>query len=84
LWQGFFWEAKAPGKRPSPAQIEWMDKRRQSGIEAVWLNEFQTRDRLSPAIEPRDSPVFVTWFSEYFTAKVFAPMPPGLPGATGA
>jgi hypothetical protein len=31
-WAGFFWEAKAPGKRPSPVQLEWMARRRQVGI----------------------------------------------------
>jgi hypothetical protein len=65
-WQGFFWEAKAPGKRPTAAQLEWLDRRRRVGLEATWFNQFQDRDRPSPACEPRDSHVFETWFSEYF------------------
>jgi hypothetical protein len=66
-WQAFFWEAKAPGKRPSPAQLEWLDRRRQVGIEVAWFNEFQARDRRSPVCEPRDSHVFEVWFLGYFT-----------------
>jgi hypothetical protein len=53
LWQGFFWEAKAPGKRPSPAQLAWLDRHRQVGLEAAWFNQFQAGDRPSPACEPR-------------------------------
>jgi hypothetical protein len=68
-WEAFFWEAKAPGKRPSPAQLEWLARRRQGGLEATWFNQFQAQDRPSPAVEPRDSHVFDTWFSRYFTAK---------------
>jgi hypothetical protein len=69
LWQAFYWEAKAPGKRPSPAQLEWMTRRRQAGIEAWWFDQYQpeARDRPSPACEPRESHVFMTWFSGYFT-----------------
>jgi hypothetical protein len=65
-WQGFYWEAKAPGKRPSPAQLAWLDKRRQAGFEAAWFNQFAARDRPPPACAPRDTPVFETWFLEYF------------------
>jgi hypothetical protein len=68
-WQGFFWEAKAPGRRPTDAQLAWIDRRRQVGLEATWFNQFQAHDRPSPACEPRDSHVFETWFSQYFTAK---------------
>jgi hypothetical protein len=65
-WAGFFWEAKAPGKRPNPAQLEWLDGRRHVGIEAWWFNQFQAADRPSPACEPRHSHVFETWFLGYF------------------
>jgi hypothetical protein len=65
-WQGFFWECKAPNKRPTDAQLEWLAKRRQCGFEAVWFNAFAAGDRPSPVCEPRESPVFETWFSRYF------------------
>jgi len=65
-WAGFFWEAKAPGKRPSPAQLAWLARRRQVGFEATWFNQFQAADRPPPACEPRDSPVFEIWFLNYF------------------
>jgi hypothetical protein len=65
-WQAFAWEAKAPGKRPTDAQSEWMSRRRQVGLEATWFNQFQAADRPSPACEPRDSHVFEVWFLEYF------------------
>jgi hypothetical protein len=68
-WQAFFWEAKAPGKRPTAAQLAWLDRRRQVGIESAWFNQFQARDRPSPACESCESHVFETWFSQYFTAK---------------
>jgi hypothetical protein len=65
-WQAFFWEAKAPGKRPTDAQLAWIDRRRQVGLEAAWFNQFEVRDRPSPACEPRESQVFEVWFSGYF------------------
>jgi hypothetical protein len=68
-WVGFFWECKAPGKKPSAAQLAWLDKRRQVGLETAWFHEFEGRDRQSPACEPRDSHVFLEWFCEYFTTK---------------
>jgi hypothetical protein len=67
-WEGFFWECKAPGKRPSPAQLAWLDKRRQCGFEAAWFNQFAAADRPSPACEPRESHVFETWFCNYFSS----------------
>ena len=36
------------------------------GLEAVWFNQFEARERPSPECEPRDSPVFQTWFLGYF------------------
>jgi hypothetical protein len=66
LWQGFFWEAKAPNRRPTDAQLVWLEKRRQVGVEAAWFNQFEVRDRPSPACEPRESQVFEVWFSGYF------------------
>jgi hypothetical protein len=66
-WQAFCWEAKAPGKRPTPAQVAWIDKRRQVGIESAWFDQFAARDRPAEACEPRDSHVFETWFLGYFT-----------------
>jgi hypothetical protein len=67
LWQGFFWECKAPSRRPTEAQLVWLDRRRQVGLEATWFNQFQLRDRPSPAVEPRESNVFEVWFLNYFT-----------------
>jgi hypothetical protein len=66
-WQGFFWEAKGPSRRPTEAQLAWIDKRRQVGLEATWFNQFAAHDRRSPACEPRDSHVFEVWFLGYFT-----------------
>jgi hypothetical protein len=68
-WQGFFWEAKAPGKRPTDAQLAWLEKRRQVGLEATWFNQFQLHDRPAEACEPRHSPVFEVWFSGYFNRR---------------
>jgi hypothetical protein len=62
----FFWEAKAPGKRPSSVQLEWLEKRRQCGYEAAWFNQFTAADRPAEACEPRESHVFEVWFSQYF------------------
>jgi len=69
-WAGFFWECKAPGRRPTEAQLAWLDRRRQVGLEAAWFNQFQAWDRPAPACEPRDSHVFEVWFSGYFTTPV--------------
>ena len=68
-WAGFFWEAKAPGRRPTEAQLAWLDRRRQVGLEAAWFNRFQAQDRLAPASEARVSHVFETWFLGYFNAR---------------
>jgi hypothetical protein len=68
-WQGFFWEAKAPGRRPTDRQLEWMWRRQQVGLEAAWFNQFAAQDRPSPAVEPRDSHVFEIWFSDYFGGR---------------
>jgi hypothetical protein len=73
LWQGFFWEAKAPGKRPAAAQLAWIDKRRQCGFEAAWFNQFAARDRPSTAVASRDSHVFETWFTGYFKRYEWPP-----------
>jgi hypothetical protein len=67
-WQGFFWECKSPGKRPTDVQLEWLDRRRQVGLEATWFNQFQLHDRRSPECEPRESHVFQVWF-EYFRRR---------------
>jgi hypothetical protein len=69
-WQGFWWECKAPGKRPTAAQLEWLDQRRQVGFEAAWFNEFAAQDRPSPACEPRESHVFEVWFHRYFCRRL--------------
>jgi hypothetical protein len=66
-WAAFFWECKAPNKRPSPAQLEWIDRRRQCGFETVWFNQFAATGRPSSECEPRESHVFETWFLGYFT-----------------
>jgi hypothetical protein len=68
-WQAFFWECKAPGKRPSAAQLAWLGKRRQVGFEVAWFNQFAGQDRPTPACEPRDSHVFEVWFLGYFERK---------------
>jgi hypothetical protein len=68
-WAGFFWEAKAPGKRPSPAQLEWISRRRQVGIEATWFNQFGFRDRPAPVVEARESHVFEVWWHGYFDIR---------------
>jgi hypothetical protein len=65
-WAAFYWECKAPNKRPTDAQLAWMEKRRQVGIEATWFNQFAAGDRPSPACEPRESYVFEVWFFQYF------------------
>jgi hypothetical protein len=65
-WAGFFWETKGPGRRPTEAQLAWIDMRRQVGLEATWFNQFEDRDRPSPACAPRDSHVFQAWFFKYF------------------
>ena len=44
----FYWEAKAPNRRPSPVHLEWLEKRRRCGYEAQWFNAFQEADR--PAV----------------------------------
>jgi hypothetical protein len=72
-WQGFFWEAKAPGRRPTEAQLAWLDRHRRTGIEAWWFNQFATRDRPSPACEPQESNVFEAWFLNYFTRRQHGP-----------
>jgi hypothetical protein len=66
LWQGFFWEAKAPGKRPTDEQLVWMDRRRQVGIEAAWFNAFQLGPDEYRPDRPQASHVFEVWFSDYF------------------
>jgi hypothetical protein len=68
-WAGFYWEAKAPGKRPSDAQLAWLEKRRQVGLEAAWFNQFGFRDRPTPVVEARESNVFEVWFHGYFARK---------------
>jgi hypothetical protein len=72
-WQGFFWEAKSPSRRPTEAQLAWLDRRRKVGLEAAWFNQFEARDRPSPAVEPRESHVFETWFLDYFTRRQHGP-----------
>jgi hypothetical protein len=66
---GILWEAKAPGKRPRDAQLAWVDRRRQVGLEAAWFNQGQLHDWSSPAVEPRESHVFEVWFLSYFTRR---------------
>jgi hypothetical protein len=63
---GFFWECKAPGKRPTAAHLEWLEKRRRCGYEATWFNQFTARDRPAEACEPRGSHVFEVWFFQHF------------------
>lgn len=74
LWQGFFWECKGPGRKPSAVQLEWLNKRRRCGFEAAWFNQFHSGDRRTKpcgaeAKTPRDSYVFLTWFHDYFERR---------------
>lgn len=41
LYQFFFYEVKAPGKRPTPEQVDWMRSMASCGIEAKWFDDFQ-------------------------------------------
>jgi hypothetical protein len=68
-WRGFFWECKGPNERPNPAQLAWLDKRRQLGFESTWFNQFAARDRPAPACDPQQSHVFEVWFSGYFNRR---------------
>ena len=68
-WQGFYWEAKAPSKKPSEAQLAWLEKCRQCGLEAAWFNQFSFKDRPAPVVEARESPVFEVWFYGYFAKE---------------
>lgn len=36
----FFWEAKAPGKKPSAEQLTWLSNRRALGFLADWFDDF--------------------------------------------
>lgn len=75
-WKAFFWEAKAPGRRPTAAQLAWIDRCRQLGFEATWFNQFQAQDRPSPAVESRESHVFEVWFWGYYAKVTRALTPP--------
>jgi hypothetical protein len=66
---GVFLGVQGPGKQPTDAQLEWLDKRRQVGLEAAWFNQFGFRDRPAPVVEARKSPVFEVWFYGYFTKE---------------
>lgn len=68
-WVAFFWECKAPSKKPSAQQLAWLDRRRQRGFETAWFSQFEAEDRPSPVCAPRESHVFVTWFTEYFDRR---------------
>jgi hypothetical protein len=68
-WDAFWWEAKALGKKPTDAQLGWIDKRRQWGFEAAWFDQFSFRDRPAPVVEARDSNVFEVWFHGYFDRR---------------
>jgi hypothetical protein len=68
-WQGFWWECKRPGVRPTEAQLAWLNRHQQLGLTAWWFNEFQASDRPSPPCQPHLSNVFVTWFEEYFAKE---------------
>jgi hypothetical protein len=62
----FFWECKAPAKKPSAVQLAWLERRQQVGLDAVWFNQFAAADRPAPACDPRESHVFEVWFFGYF------------------
>ena len=68
-WQAIFWEAKAPGKRPTDAQLAWIDRHGRSAWKRLGSNQFQLHDWSSPAVEPRESHVFEVWFLGYFTRR---------------
>jgi hypothetical protein len=44
-WPGYcevFWlEVKAPGKRPSKAQLQWLESMRQAGFQAAWSDSLE-------------------------------------------
>jgi hypothetical protein len=56
-WQAFWWEAKAPGKKPTDSQLAWMDKPPTG----------RPRGDLVRSIHSPRRHVFETWFLEYFT-----------------
>jgi hypothetical protein len=66
-WRAFFWECKAPGKKPTDAQLDWLAKRQRVSLEAAWFNQFSFKDRPSPVVEAKESHVFEVWFFQYFT-----------------
>jgi len=38
----FYFELKAPGKKPSPEQLLWLDSKKRSGIPAEWFSGFNS------------------------------------------
>lgn len=49
--QMFFYETKAPGKRPTPDQAQWMEHRRVEGFLAEWFSSLDS---------------FVEWYARHF------------------
>jgi hypothetical protein len=68
LWQGFYWEAKAPGHKPAPAQSAWLERRRLAGFAATWFNQFESAGRMETCAA-KDSHVFEVWFRDYFERR---------------
>ncbi len=38
--QLFYYECKAPGRKPKPDQLRWLERRRAAGIPAEWFDAF--------------------------------------------
>jgi hypothetical protein len=61
--KAIWWECKAPGRKPRPEQLEWLDRHHRCGFTTAWFNQFDDDDRT----DPEHSHVFITWF-RWFTA----------------
>jgi hypothetical protein len=38
----FYWEAKAPGRKPNPLQLAWIERRMATGTPADWFDGFDS------------------------------------------
>lgn len=55
----FFWEAKAPGKKPNPDQIRWLFNRRALGFLADFFDDFNDF--------PGKDHSFLEWYRRHFS-----------------
>jgi hypothetical protein len=60
-----YWECKAPGRKPRPEQLAWLERHQQCGFEATWFHQFEPDER-PESCEARDSHCFLRWFRDYF------------------